>query len=160
MDEQIYVQLNHLNNLIQLIFTQYFSTTPRSQGILLRILNKHGTLPQKSLAACLQISHAALSELVTKLEARKLVKRLVSKSDRRLSMVELTGKGRLEAEKLTSIAQNAMDTLFQACSDEEKELFSKLCSKIIFSLDDGKTRSTHDFCEECGLCTQSYSRST
>jgi DNA-binding MarR family transcriptional regulator len=113
-------------------------------------------MSQKDLGACLQVSGPSISQLITKLEENELVKRNMGDKDFRYSLVEVTEKGKEVAINLWKTSEISLNAVFSTITDAEKQCLSELLSKIIFSLDDGKDLRIHEFCEKCGLCTQSY----
>jgi DNA-binding MarR family transcriptional regulator len=150
------MKIFHINNLVNRAMARSNGGFPRTQGTILRILSKHGGMSQKDLAACLQVSNPSISQIITKMEESGLVKRNMGDLDSRYSLVEATQKGKEVAMDLWKTSENSLNVVFAALSDAEKQQLSELLSKIILSLDDGKELRIHDFCEKCGLCTQSY----
>jgi DNA-binding MarR family transcriptional regulator len=156
MNNQLLMKMFHINNLVNRTLARNNGGFPRTQGTILRILSKHGSMPQKDLAACLQVSGPSISQLISKMEENELVKRKAGEKDARFSLVEVTQKGKEIAAELWKTSETSLNAVFTTISDAEKQHLSELLSKIIFSLDDGKDLKIHDFCEKCGLCTQSY----
>jgi DNA-binding MarR family transcriptional regulator len=79
-----------------------------------------------------------------------------NEKDKRLSLIDTTPEGKTAALNLLESSEAGLNVLFSSLSDEEKEQFSKLLSKVISDLDNEKNRCVHSFCERCGLCTQGY----
>ncbi|MDR2401111.1 MAG: MarR family transcriptional regulator [Deferribacteraceae bacterium] len=150
------MKIIHVYNLANRTMAQSNGRFPRTQGTILKILSKHGNMPQKDLAACLQVSGPSVSQLITKMEKNGLVKRNEGEIDGRFSLVTATKKGKNVVVNLRKTSENSLNELFNALTDAEKGQFSELLSKIIFSLGEGKEMKIHNFCEKCGLCTQSY----
>jgi DNA-binding MarR family transcriptional regulator len=150
------MKIIHVYNVTNRALAQSNGRFPRTQGTILKILAKHGNMPQKDIAACLQVSGPSISQLITKMENQGLVERSGGEKDKRYSLVKTTKKGREAAAALHKRSEKSLNKVFVCLSDAEKQELSALLSKVIFSLEDGKETKIHDFCEKCGLCTQSY----
>jgi DNA-binding MarR family transcriptional regulator len=156
MNDQLLMKIIHIYNLTNRALAQNNGRFPRTQGIILKILAKHGNMSQKDIAACLQVSGASISQLITKMENKGLVKRSGGESDGRFSLVEATKKGKEVVSALRKTSESSLNEVFTSLSESEKQQLSLLLAKVIFSLEDGKEVKLHNFCEKCGLCTQSY----
>jgi DNA-binding MarR family transcriptional regulator len=156
MNNQLLMKIIHTYNLVNRTMEKSNGRFPRTQGMILKILSKHGGMPQKDLAACLQVSEPSVSQLITKMAAGGYIQRGENDKDKRLSLIETTPEGKTAALKLQESSEAGLNALFSSLSDEEKEQFSILLSKVISDLDNEKDRCVHSFCEKCGLCTQGY----
>lgn len=93
-------------------------------------LNETGTITQKELGEILQIRSTSLSELLLKLEKKGFVKRIPSTQDKRTLLVSLTQEGHEEALKYQKLRVNAYCDMVSPLSEEEKNQFYSILSKI------------------------------
>lgn len=104
-------------------------------GVLM-VLNNHGAMTQRALAEKLDIRPASASELLSKMEASRLVERTPDPDDGRASLISLTEEGREEAGVFAKRREEANKNLFAALSDEEKQQLEHILAKL--------TRSWHE----------------
>ncbi len=74
---------------------------------------------------------ATLSGLVNRLIAKKLVRRVVGKQDRRTRQLFLTARGVDVLAQVRPAAENAMDVLLAPLNAVERELFLQMMERII-----------------------------
>lgn len=104
---------NHVSQAFQLKLESQGVTV--AEWVLLReLLSLHDT-PPSQLAEQLGMTRGAISKLVERLCAKKLVKRVESSSDRRFQAISLTAAGR----KLVPVLARVAD-------DNEREFFGHL----------------------------------
>lgn len=89
-----------------------------------------GAIEQKKLAEILNIRSTSLSELLVRLEKKKLIFRVPSKNDRRTWVISLTDEGKTEAEKYKQSRAKAYVEMVAPLSTEEKEELFHIFSKI------------------------------
>ena len=89
-----------------------------------------GGVRQKTLVDELDISPAAVSELVTKLEKDKYVSREVDPDDKRATLIKLTDLGKARAAELADERNERFSKAFTALSDKEKDQLLKLLEKL------------------------------
>lgn len=104
-------------------------------GVLM-VLNNHGAMTQRALAEKLDIRPASASELLSKMEASRLIERTPDPDDGRASLISLTEEGREEAGVFAKRREEANKNLFAALSDEEKQQLERILAKL--------TRSWHE----------------
>ena len=80
-----------------------------------------GGVRQKDLVEELDISPAAVSELVSKLEKDEYVTREVDQSDKRATIIKLTDLGKARAAELADERNERFAKAFTALTDKEKE---------------------------------------
>jgi MarR family transcriptional regulator, lower aerobic nicotinate degradation pathway regulator len=108
------------------------------QAVLTTLVELTGKGPtsQKQLGDFVGIDPRNLVPVIDSLEERDLVKRLSDSSDRRLSILQLTAKGKSLAEKIRTAGQNLEEKMFACLSDKEKNSFHTLLLKLYNSLED------------------------
>lgn len=83
-----------------------------------------------NVADTLEVSSSAATQLIESAEAKGLLKRQRSESDRRAVDVALTDKGEAALAKLTHIKSNLAKRLLQELSDEEVKQLTSIHKKI------------------------------
>jgi DNA-binding MarR family transcriptional regulator len=89
---------------------------------------------QRDLATILGLSRQALGQLLSKLEAKGYVSRQPSQEDKRVTMVQITDKGKQAASQLHDSMQHDAD-IFDCLSDEELAQFSGYLKRIIDNIE-------------------------
>ena len=89
-----------------------------------------GGVRQKNLVEELDISPAAVSELVTKLEKDEYLKRDVDPDDKRATLITLTDLGRARAAELSDERNERFSKAFTALTEKEKDQLLKLLEKV------------------------------
>ena len=89
-----------------------------------------GGVRQKTLVDELDISPAAVSELVSKLEKDKYVNREVDPDDKRATLIKLTDLGKARAAELADERNERFSKAFTALSAKEKDQLLKLLEKL------------------------------
>ena len=82
------------------------------------------------VAESYDISPAAVSELVSKLEKDEYVTREVDQSDKRATIIKLTDLGKARAAELADERNERFSKAFTALTDKEKEQLLKLLEKL------------------------------
>lgn len=100
------------------------------QNLCLYIIEKHGTISQKHLAAELDIRSSSLSETIARLENKGLIKRDPSPADRRTYLISLTEAGHQEMKRIRSLRMADDVRLLEPLSDEEIETFHAILEKL------------------------------
>ena len=85
---------------------------------------------QKALVEELDISPAAVSELVSKLEKDEYVTREADQSDKRATLIKLTDLGKARAAELADERNERFSKLFTDLTDKEKDQLLKLLEKL------------------------------
>lgn len=115
-----------------------YTTTPhRGQGMVLMLLRKNPNILQKDLPKLLKMRQQSVAEFLQKLENNGLIERTPCKTDKRSMIVNLTEKGRQEAQIPPEIKRST-DELFNCLSEEEKKtmlicidkLSKNLCEQV------------------------------
>lgn len=97
---------------------------------------KNREVIQKDLQAHFQVSNPTISSLLDRLEAKDLIKRVVSKKDRRIHDLELTELGTKQIENVRAIIDNAEEAMLKGLSEEEIALGTKFLETIVKNLVD------------------------
>lgn len=89
-----------------------------------------GGVRQKALCEELEISPAAVSELVSKLERDEYVMREIDPDDKRATLIKLTEKGKARASELSDERNERFAKVFTALTAKEKDQLLKLLEKL------------------------------
>lgn len=103
----------------------------RNQYYILNILAKSGEFPISELARILEISTAAASKNIDRLEQLGLVKRRPSESDRRASEVELLPQGRQIVEEFDRVTAAKQQPVLDDFDDDEKRQLLDLLRRVV-----------------------------
>jgi MarR family 2-MHQ and catechol resistance regulon transcriptional repressor len=103
--------------------------TPTQFGVLEAILHK-GPLSQRDLSQKVLTSPGNMTDLIDKLEARGLVRRVRQKTDRRAVRVELTAEGRELIGPLFAAHAKDIDAAMTGLCMEELQQLGTLLRKL------------------------------
>lgn len=99
----------------------------RSQHTMLLTINHIGNISQKELAQSMEISPAAVTVTLKKLEAQGYIERSSSSSDSRVNNITITEKGREIIEKTTKIFDEVDEQTFKGFTEEKLD---RLCEAL------------------------------
>jgi DNA-binding MarR family transcriptional regulator len=125
--------LRRLNQIHYALFFEEcreFKITPVQYG-LLTALSIRGALDQGSLGVELGIDRTNVADVLTRLEARGLVRREPNPSDRRAKLASLTPKGRQLTTRMFASMQRAQDRLLASLSQRERDGFMATLERLI-----------------------------
>ena len=77
-------------------------TFPRYEALMLLYYSRRGSLPLGKMGDRLQVHRASVTNLVDRLEAQRLVRRVQHETDRRAVLAEITDEGRRVAREATA----------------------------------------------------------
>jgi DNA-binding MarR family transcriptional regulator len=107
-----------------------FGITPVQYG-LLTILSGNPDSDQISLAQALGIDRTNVADVLVRLAARGLVRRVRDPSDRRAKLASLTPKGRKLTASMFAAMQRAQDRLLAPLSQKERDAFMTTLVRLI-----------------------------
>jgi len=82
-------------------------TFPRYEALMLLYYSRRGSLPLGKMGDRLQVHRASVTNVVDRLEAQGLVRRMQHERDRRAVLAEITPEGRRVAEAATAEVNSA-----------------------------------------------------
>ena len=100
-------------------------TFPRYEALMLLSFTRTGALPLGKIGERLQVHRTSVTNIVDKLEADGLVRRVPHREDRRATLAEITGAGRETARRATE-ALNAAAFGIDALGNDEQEAVTAL----------------------------------
>jgi len=100
-------------------------TFPRYEALMLLSFTRTGTLPLGKVGERLQVHRTSVTNIVDKLEADGLVRRVPHEADRRTTLAEITDAGRDVAARATDLL-NADSFGLAALGKDEQERLTEL----------------------------------
>ncbi len=97
---------------------------------VLDVLMRHGSIPLKKISDELMVTGANITCVMDNLEKEDLVKRIHSKTDRRVINAELTPKGKQKLEKIYPEHIKSLNEFSKKLSDTEIKQLSVLLEKL------------------------------
>lgn len=94
----------------------------RGQGMLLKFLNHHDGLTHSEIAERLEISPAAVTKVIKRLEEQNYLKRQPDPKDERVSRVFIQPEGKKVADDIRNLFIQLDDCMFEGFSDKELEM--------------------------------------
>jgi DNA-binding MarR family transcriptional regulator len=109
-----------------------FDVTPVQFAILNALLTQPGE-DQITLAGRVALDAATLGAVITRLQARGLIRRESDPGDRRRKLLWLTSEGEVLARQLIAPAQRVQERLMAPLPPEEQVLLQQLLARLVFS---------------------------
>jgi DNA-binding MarR family transcriptional regulator len=104
-------------------------TFARYEALVLLYFSKRGSLPMRVMGQRLQLHPTSVTNIVDRLEADGLVKRIPHPTDRRTTLVEITETGR-ERRLAATEAVTAVDFGLRGLTDRQTEALTDLLAKV------------------------------
>jgi len=106
----------------------------RGQAFLLMILSHHDGLAHNEIAEKLEISPAAATKVIKRLEVLQYVQRVPDPSDERVSRVFLQDAGRAKIRQVRQVFEEINGVLVSGLTAEEQAALISLLGKVYNSL--------------------------
>jgi DNA-binding MarR family transcriptional regulator len=110
------------------IFSKGFLTIP--QLVILEVLAERGPCKMSKLAMTLDFSMSAVTALVDKMIALRLVRRERSSEDRRVVKVFLLNKGKDTVRRVSEERRDIANNLFAVLSKNERDEYLRMLRKV------------------------------
>ena len=101
-----------------------------SQFRALRVLNRHGAIRLSDLSGRLHIAPRSATEVVDALEARSLVERQPDPSDRRATLVELTGHGNDVLRAIRTARGTEAERVFDRLTPADRDHLARILRQL------------------------------
>lgn len=108
----------------------------RGQGLLLMFLSKHNGLTHSEIAEKLNISPAAATKVIKRLEKEGYLERQADENDERLSRVFLKEDGRALMDEIKKSFKCLDEKTFKKFSPEDLKQFGDYLNRILHNLQD------------------------
>lgn len=132
--EQLYTQFQQTANLLRRLLhranREVGGDMLQGQGRLLRLLSQRQGIAQKELVELMRIRPASLSELLTKLEGKGLVKRVRSEQDKRAHHIYLTDAGGAMAARMERAKSDYGRDAFSVLDEAEGAALAAMLDKL------------------------------
>ncbi|QVK17552.1 MarR family transcriptional regulator [Mycoplasmatota bacterium] len=102
----------------------------RAQWLVMYNLEKYQKLSQTELADKLDLKTSTVARLLDRMEKDEIIQRIKGNTDRRVTYIILTDKGKKRVEDLLPVVQEMSILFSQGISDEEFEIFNKVLNKL------------------------------
>lgn len=113
------------------------SGVSRVQWIAMYYIDSCPSITQKQLADRMNTKESTVVRLLDRMEKEKMVRRVSSKTDRRVRYLELTETGRPLYEGLTERAEQFKDDAIRGIGEEELEIFKKVLNQMLDNTEEG-----------------------
>ena len=123
-------RLHQINYALWIEELGHANVTPVQYGVL-TALSIRGELDQTALADEVGIDRTNAAEVLSRLAARKLVRRKENPADRRARLASLTAKGRALMASLFPAMQRSQDRLLAPLTQKERDLFMATLVRLI-----------------------------
>ncbi|HET7034702.1 MAG TPA: MarR family transcriptional regulator [Thermomicrobiaceae bacterium] len=97
----------------------------------LRILLDLGEVPTSRLAEVLEIPRSTATGLIDRLEERRFIKRVASRTDRRVILIRVTEQGRLALENREILEESLAGRAIAALPPDQQEALAVLLERLI-----------------------------
>ncbi len=104
-------------------------TFARYEALVLLSFSRQGSLPMRVMGDRLQLHPTSVTNIVDRLEADELVRRLPHPTDRRTTLVEITENGREVTEKATE-SVTAVNFGLTGITERQTRQLTELLSKV------------------------------
>lgn len=121
--------------------TEGFGVTPVQYGALLMVGRQPG-LDQRTLAGLTGLDTSTTAGVVDRLEARGLLRRSPSATDRRVKQLTLTDAGQALIDAMAPQVLAAQARMLAPLSEAEKPLFMDMLTRLVFAHNDSSRSPT------------------
>lgn len=143
-NDDLYEAPGHLIRRLQQAAVSMFMTETASAGLdltpvqfgALTMTKHHPGIDQVTLAGLIAYDKATIGEVVSRLVAKGLIARKVSKADRRSRELFVTEEGMDLLAKMVPGVQRVQDQLLAVLSDSEQEQFLDLLKRVTESVNE------------------------
>lgn len=109
---------------------------------ILRAKETGGRMISSRLAKVLGITRSAVSQMVSKLEAKNVVKRVPDDKDRKIAYIELSDTARAQYEDMKERVNAILSSVIGELGDEKVETFVKSAHEFVDAFDGAVARQT------------------
>ena len=113
------------------------SGVSRVQWIAMYYIDSCPSITQMQLADRMNTKESTVVRLLDRMEKEKMVRRVSSKTDRRVRYLELTETGRPLYEGHTERAEQFKDDAIRGIGEEELEIFKKVLNQMLDNTEEG-----------------------
>lgn len=126
--------MKELKAIIAREFQQHQILLTKEQCIVLKKLHEHDGRAQSDLALVTSRDKTSLTRLLSTMEAKKLIRRKQSATDKRINLVYITKIGEKEFERATPIVLNIFNQAIKGLDENDIEITKTLLNDIYKNL--------------------------
>ena len=104
-------------------------TFARYEALVLLTFSRRGSLPMRVMGERLQLHPTSVTNIVDRLQAKGLVRRLPHPSDRRTTLVEITEEGRVRMTEATKVL-NELDFGLVGLTEDQAAQLTALLGRV------------------------------
>jgi DNA-binding MarR family transcriptional regulator len=104
-------------------------TFARYEALVLLSFSRRGSLPMRVMGERLQLHPTSVTNIVDRLQAQQLVRRLPHPTDRRTTLVEITEEGRVRMKEATRVLTE-LDFGLVGLTQDEASLLTTLLGRV------------------------------
>ena len=117
------------DRILEHYLTPYEITAAQFKVMLL--MTRNGVTTSAELCRCISLDSGAMSRMLDRLENKKMIERVRSKTDRRQFHLALTAKGQQFCQEIASIAVKAFNELLAPLTPAELNELDRLLNKLL-----------------------------
>lgn len=133
MDKRLFFMLNRARAVLYRYADSHVEQAigvPAAQVSLLFALAKNPGLPMQQLGVMLGLNSSAMTGLVQRMKAAKLIQRVVSKEDGRIAHLQMTSKGQQKLEQAKPLLAQLNKELTAGFSPQEIDTVLKFLNTV------------------------------
>ena len=138
--KQVGVYVNILNCRLKKYLAEVFKKNgvnlTAEQYLVMDTLWNEGTLPQQAIAFIIQKDKNSVTQFIDNLEKKGLVKRSISKEDRRVNNIVVTEKGMALKDSTKQLAIDTMNHALEGIPEEDIQTFVSVLKKVGANISD------------------------
>lgn len=138
--ERLSISMDNIRKLMQR--HKPIMAIPKSEFMVLKFINDEKEVKVSDISAKLNISNAAVSQVIASLETKNLVERKMSSLDRRIVFVSLTKEGITAINDAKVIMNKFMSSVVKNLGEHDSEELIRIITKLETLLKEG------DICNE------------
>ena len=138
--KQVGVYVNILNCRLKKYLAEVFKKNgvnlTAEQYLVMDTLWNEGTLTQQAIAFIIQKDKNSVTQFIDNLEKKGLVKRSISKEDRRVNNIVVTEKGMALKDSTKQLAIDTMNHALEGIPEEDIQTFVSVLKKVGANISD------------------------
>ena len=138
--KQVGVYVNILNCRLKKYLAEVFKKNgvnlTAEQYLVMDTLWNEGTLTQQAIAFIIQKDKNSVTQFIDNLEKKGLVKRSISKEDRRVNNIVVTEKGMALKDSTKQLAIDTMNHALEGIPEEDVQTFVGVLKKVGANISD------------------------
>lgn len=113
----------------------------KGQPKILKLLSMHDGLSKKEIASHYDVAMPTITKTVERLQNNGFIYSKLDESDKRVTRVFLTEKGRVTHLELKTFKKQYADIVFKDVSEEDLDEFTRVLSKLLENIEEYKVNN-------------------